>query len=265
MQYSIPTNYEEFILAVTVRTLTGRPECIHIILKDTDIPNTVFTDRYMTVTEETFTFYVRLPVTGKNAQLTVFNEKTGNIPKISDPTFEVVSINKQPLKKKTDVVDFTNPAIRSFVNFVTRFCFNAGNLVSGTYVSDDERYRIIYMPTIRDRKNAKELNTPARINKGTGIIECSQRKIIPMTVPMRMAILMHEFSHFYVNDDIDNEVEADLNALLIYLSLGYPRIEAYEAFLGTFEGTPSVQNKERAEIIDKFIREFEEQNMVLNG
>jgi hypothetical protein len=34
-----------------------------------------------------------------------------------------------------------------------------------------------------------------------------------------MAILLHEYSHFYVNQDINNESEADLNGLLIYLGL----------------------------------------------
>jgi hypothetical protein len=48
---------------------------------------------------------------------------------------------------------------------------------------------------------------------------------------MRFAILCHEFSHFYVNDNMDDESEADINGLLIYLGLGYPRIEGYQAFL----------------------------------
>jgi hypothetical protein len=52
---------------------------------------------------------------------------------------------------------------------------------------------------------------------------------------MRFAILCHEFSHFYVNEDMDNESEADINGLLIYLGLGYPRIEGYQAFLEVFK------------------------------
>jgi hypothetical protein len=77
-----------------------------------------------------------------------------------------------------------------------------------------------------------------------------------MTIPMRMAILLHEFSHFYLNSDISNETEADLNGLTIYLGLGYPIREAYEAFGTTFIGYPSEQNKKRYDIINKFIREY---------
>lgn len=84
-----------------------------------------------------------------------------------------------------------------------------------------------------------------------------------MTVPMRMAILLHEFSHYYVNDDMANEIEADLNGLLIYLGLGYPRIEAHEAFLKVFISTPSEQNKLRYDRLSKFINEFEKNNYIV--
>jgi len=264
MNIRIPTNYEEFTLAVTVKSATGRPECIHITLKDNTMPNTVFTDRYKTIMDE-FTFYVRMPVSGKSAELIIYNERTGNIPSKSDSTFEVVNISKQPLQKKMDVVDFNNPVIRSFINFSTRFCFNAGVLTSGEYVSDDGKFKINYTPTILSKRTNTEMNTPARISKTTGIIQIAQKKFVPMTIPMRMAILMHEFSHYYVNDDINNEIEADLNGLLIYLGLGYPRIEAYQAFLGTFVGTPTLENKKRADLIDRFIRDYEKNNLVFNG
>lgn len=264
MTIRIPTNYEEFTLAVTVKSATGRPESIRIILKDATMPNTVFTDRPKTVLDE-FTFFIRIPVSGKLAELIIYNERTGNVPAKSDHTFEVLNVQKQPLQKKMDVVDFTNPVIRSFVNFATRFCFNAGVLTSGMYKSDDEKFRIEYVPTILSKRNGAEMNTPARISKVTGIIQVAQKKFVPMTIPMRMAILMHEFSHYYVNDDINNEIEADLNGLLIYLGLGYPRIEAYQAFVGTFIGTPSLENKKRADVIDKFIKDFENNNLMFNG
>jgi Zn-dependent M32 family carboxypeptidase len=74
-----------------------------------------------------------------------------------------------------------------------------------------------------------------------------------------MAILLHEFSHFYLNDDVSNETEADLNGLTIYLGLGYPIREAFAAFGETFIGSPTPQNKQRYDIIDKFIRDYVEE------
>lgn len=72
-----------------------------------------------------------------------------------------------------------------------------------------------------------------------------------------MAILLHEFSHVYMNDNVDDEVEADLNALLIYLGLGYPRIEAFEVFCKTFANAPTPQNKLRYDRIKNFIDKFD--------
>ena len=62
---------------------------------------------------------------------------------------------------------------------------------------------------------------------------------------------------------MDNESEADINGLLIYLGLGYPRIEGYQAFLEVFKDAPSNQNKVRYDIIDNFIKNFEKNKMVI--
>ena len=45
------------------------------------------------------------------------------------------------------------------------------------------------------------------------------------------------------HENIDDEIEADLNGLLIYLGLGYPRIEGYQAFLDVFQVNPTEANK----------------------
>ena len=127
---------------------------------------------------------------------------------------------------------------------------------------DDNQYFILLSETIMGN-NGQELTTPARVGRNTGIIQVSKQAFTKMTVPMRMAILLHEFSHFYLNEKIDDEMEADLNGLLIYLSLGYPRIEAYQAFLETFKERPSHLNKARYDLINKFINDFEKMNMVI--
>jgi hypothetical protein len=106
-------------------------------------------------------------------------------------------------------------------------------------------------------EDGRPLNTPARINKHTGIIQVSKKKFLKYTIPMRMAILLHEFSHYYLNTNIKNETEADLNALIIYLGLGYPRIDAYNVFTTVFAVSDNVANRDRLNIIDDFIRKFD--------
>ena len=258
MIFSVPTRYEELTLLINVRTFEA--ETLRIKVVDADQPNTTYTDRYRTIDGESV-FLVRLPVSGNNVNIYVYNEKNGNYNAGADTTFEVLSITKEQLDKKLDVIDFSNSQVRSFVNFATRFSYNAGTLSSGTYVSDDKQFIIKYMPTIQD--DGVEQTTPARIDVDSGIIEVSKRQFIEYTVPNRMAILLHEFSHIYLNDNVDDEVEADLNGLLIYLGLGYPRIEAFEVFAKTFLNAPSEENKMRYDKIKNFIDEFEKYNTFL--
>lgn len=258
MIYSVPTRYEELTLVIKVKTY--EPVTIRIKVVDADQPNTTFTDRYRTIEGESI-FFVRMPVCGKNVNVYVFNEANGNYSAGVDNSFEVVSITKEPLDKKLDVIDFGNPLVRSFVNFATRFSYNAGTLTSGTYISDDKNFVIVYSPTIQD--DGVEQTTPARIDIDSGVIEISKRQFLDYSIPNRMAILLHEFSHVYLNDNVDDEVEADLNGLLIYLGLGYPRIEAFEVFAVTFMNAPTEQNKVRYDRIKNFIDEFEKHNTYL--
>jgi len=259
MIYRLPTRYEEFTLVIKVKT--NSPEKIHLIVKDEDMRNTIFTDRWKTVNGEC-SFFVRMPVSGKYALINIYNDRIGSNAE-NDNTFEVLDIKKIPLEKKLDAIDLSNGNLKSFISFCTKFCFNAGNLTSGTYKSSDGKFTIEYLPTILSNKSGAELETPARISKQSGRIQVSQKKFIPDTVPMRMAIMLHEYSHYYINEDINNESEADLNGLLIYLGLGYPRFEAHEAFLKTFISTPTEQNKVRYDKIKAFIDNFEKNNFIV--
>jgi hypothetical protein len=258
MIVKVPTRHEE--LTLIIKVLTQQPTKIRIKVIDESQVDTSFTDRFKTVDGESI-FYVRMPVSPQNALVYIYNEDKGNLMQGQDDSFEVESITKGSLEKKLDVIDFSNAEVRSFVNFATRFCYNAGTLPSGTYVSDDRKFVIKYLPVIED--DGKEQSTPARIDITNGNIEISKKQFVKFTIPNRMAILLHEFSHVYLNDNVDDEVEADLNSLLIYLGLGYPRIDAFEVFAKTFMNAPSEQNKDRYDKIKSFIDNFENHNTYL--
>lgn len=245
-------NREEFILGVTVQT--SKPQNIRFILKDAQQKRTVLTNRW-TLVNGTKTIYINIPLCNMDGILTIYNDDIGNIPALSDPTFKFIKWFRLPLEKRYDIVDFNNPDLMSYVNFCQRFCFNCGVLQSGNYTSDDGKYLIELLPTITE--NGRELTTCARISKDDGHIQVSQAKFDPMTVPMRIVILLHEFSHYYINENIDDETEADINALAIYLGLGYPRIEASDAFTESFMGAPYESNGKRYEIIHKYIMNFD--------
>lgn len=260
MNFRLNTRYEEMCLDVSVQVTT--PTIVVIKIVDEEKPNIVFTDRYKTIVNN-FTFNVNMPITSKSVIVSVYDQKLGNLPKEQERNIKVTNIEKRPLQKRLDVVDIQNPTIYHFVDFAQRFCFNSPYLEANkTYQSDSGEFLIEYLPTIIDR-NGRKLSTPARISKTTGRIQVSKEKFDKYTLPMRFAILCHEFSHYYLNEDINDETEADLNGLLIYLGLGYPRIEAHQSFLEVFIGTPSVQNKERYDKINTFISNFDNKKMIL--
>ena len=244
-----------------IEVATRQPEKIQIVVKDINKPNTKYTDRYATV-NGIQKFYVRMPISPYESLVSVYNTANGNLKQGADPSFKVVKVDARPLERKMDCVDWSNPKIRDFVGFAQQFSNNAGILSAGkypngsTYISDEGNFRIDYFDDIRS-KTGIVIPTPARISQTKGIIQVSKKHYKDFTVPMRMAILLHEFSHFYLNERMEDETEADLNGLLIYLALGYPRIEAYQSFLTTFKDTPTPQNKERYEILHQFITNFE--------
>jgi hypothetical protein len=97
MIYKVPTRHEELTLLIKVRT--HKPEKIRIRVLDADQPSTTFTDRYKTVDGESI-FFVRMPVSPKNALVSIYNENNGNLQEAQDNTFEVDSITKESLDKK---------------------------------------------------------------------------------------------------------------------------------------------------------------------
>jgi hypothetical protein len=259
MKYQIKLNYAEVNLKVTVKT--DSPQKLRLKVYDATNPNRVFTNRYKTVTGEE-NLFVRMPLSPETAVVEVVADKA-LVKKGEKDNFEFISVEKMPLEKRIDIGDISNSKIRSFVEFAQRFCFNLDELEPDTiYTSSDRNYYINLLSKITN-KSGSEVNTPARISKRTGVIQVSKKQFETFTVPMRLAILLHEFAHFYLNEQMDDEVEADLNGLLLYLGLGYPRIEAYQAFLETFKGVPSQQNKDRYDVINNFIKDFEKMNMVI--
>ena len=254
-------------LTIMIEVATNGAQKIQIIVKDINKPNTDYTNRYSTVNGSQ-KFYVRMPISPYESLISIYNVANGNLKKGQDPTFKVIKIDARPLERKMDCVDWSNPKIRDFCNFAQQFSDNAGILSAGkfpngsTYISDEGNFRIDYFDDIRSKRGML-IQTPARISQSKGIIQVSKAHFKKFTVPMRMAILLHEFAHFYLNENIDDEVEADLNGLLIYLGLGYPRIDGYEAFLQVFETTPTPQNKNRYDIINNFITNFDNKKFVM--
>ncbi len=259
MKIIVPSNQKAFTLEITVKT--KRTEQIRIIAKDANKPDTMYMNRKGKV-RGTRTFEIKLPTSPDELIVSVYNTKNGNQPLGGDVSFKIVDVRVAPL---VEYAIKMTPEDESFYEFALHFAKNAGVLNAGktkpsTYRSNDGRYTIDYYDVIRDRIEGNELKTPARIGHQTGIIEVSKKDFLKYTIPMRLVILMHEYSHKYKNPKIgrpiDDEAAADINGLYMYLGKGYSEIEAAQAFLYVFRDSNNEMNHKRYKIIRDFTDKF---------
>ena len=268
MKFPIPSNGLPFTILVDVTT--KKPEYISIVAKDADpkMVNSYYISRNADIKYNKETgkysreFELKFPQSPITMDFSIFNSKNKNYANDEDKSFEVtrfeaVDLKTYPLWADNDIY--------SFVEFAKFFCANAGVIQAGDYKptvlrSNDGKFSIDYYKKIRNRQTGAFVSTPARVGHSSGIVDISQEDFVKYTIPMRMVILLHEFSHKYMNPKlgraINDEVSADINALNIYLSLGYPDIEAEYAFLKVFRGANNEFNHKRYLILNDFIKKF---------
>ncbi len=259
MQYRIGTNFKPCSVKITVQA--NKPCTVWIEAYDPTQANTFYTKRYWQfLNTEPQTFYVQMPVVGKSVMVSI-SEKEADVSSAYG-NFTVKEIKRVGLPRRMHIAKMQAASVRHFVRFCQRFSFNAGILPTYEdryYKSAKGDFLIHYLPTII-AGNGEEHLTPARINTETKIIQVSKAKFIALTIPQRICILLHEFSHEFRNEDEDNELEADINGLIIYLGLGYPRIEAKQTFLSIFMQSPTPENIKRYKHIEQFIDQYEHLN-----
>ena len=245
LKYIANTNRKPANIKVSVAV--QHPMKVRIRAIDPHKKGAVYLDRWATV-KQAEDFEIRLPQSPEKLLI-----------KISSPQLngnkDAVKVDLNKIKLPQHLPCLSGKRVSAFLKFAKKFSENAGILSAGRYKSDNGKYTIDYLPTIKH--GGRELTTPARISNQTGRMEISQKYFVSMSIPMRMAILCHEFSHFYLNEVQKDEIEADLNALTMYLGMGYPVIEAHKAFLKTFHNSPSKVNKERYTYLKKFIDNFD--------
>ena len=263
MQLLLNTNRKPLTIQFTV--FTDRKESIVLRVRDADKPYTYYLDRKGKVSGER-KFSIKMPQSPNKCIIEVWNEKVGNKSAGVDKSFSVIGKDGKPtykvvaLQTALNCYDSKNVKITNFIKFAQEFSERASILSSNksVYISDNGKFRIDYVDVIKDDKTGKALTTPARISHAKGVIQISKKHFLGYTVPMRMTLLLHEFSHYYLNKNISNEVEADLNAVLIACCMGYPLIEVHKAFIEVFKTAPTDLNKLRLKKILTFISNFDE-------
>lgn len=208
-------------------------------------------------------YQVRLPLVPEKGYLEIYNRKAGKNSEYANSGFKVVGIQRVELPVNLNVFDSNNQNVTDFIQFAKDFAERASYISTKTnsadrsiYKSKDGKFQIHYVDEIIG-KDGKPRKTSMRIHNKLGIIECAKKYLMQYTIPERIAILLHEFSHFYMNKNHKDEFEADKNALLIYCGLGFPRKQGASAFFKVFYRTPSKLNLERNKKIMSFVKNFD--------
>lgn len=249
------SNYEKCRLFMTITT--GENKRVRIIAREYNKPNSKYADRQVTVNGQRKIF-LSFPVSPKQTEVIVYNLDNPNDKDIK------VEYDKRPLDAKgawmdEEATDFSRLAIlfSQTMGFVR---------APRWYTSHDQYFKIKLMPTITDYMTGQNLTTPARIGHETGIIEASQERMLGFTIAARLIIMLHEFSHKYRNPKlglpINSEIGADLNALYIYLGLGFSKVDAIYVYCNVFLKAQTPGNQQRMRAIMQYIEEFEKGNLV---
>lgn len=250
------SNNEKFTLVILVKT-TGS-KSFRVWAEDLGMANSKYADRQIKVDGERKIFF-SFPVSPKKLFIGCCN-----IENVNDKDFEVTLI-QAPLRPYNIWLDNDT---REFLELAVPFsqvCGFEGAEPNGRiFTTDDRKFNIKFFPIIRDHASGKKMNTPARIGHQSGNIEVAKVKFDKYTVAMRMAILLHEFSHVYKNPKIDLEISdetgADINALYIYLGLGFSKIDAICVYANVFLKAQTKGNVERMRKIMDYIAKFENED-----
>lgn len=249
------------ILKISVTTQSE--QSIRLIVRDFEQQNTELTNRSVVVNGN-FDFYIRMPLCREYVDIVLYNEADPS----NNSSFKYNGYKKQHLQTRLNVIDFSKYNLKEYIRFIQKFCYNAGVLETNSLTNPDHLYRsenfiffIRYLPYIRDYETGQEVDTPCRIDVETSLIEVSQKHFLRYSVPGRISALFHEFSHPHENENPDDEVEADLHGLILYLGLGYPRLEAENTWCEILNEVPSEENIQRIEYIRKIISDFDDPKM----
>lgn len=238
-------------LKVTMRS--DKPITLSVMAEEAKKPNSKYVSRLSKVHGERV-IYLSFPISPEVLYIRIQNKENP-----ADKSFDI-KIEEAPFKSYN--VWISSETVR-FLALANHFCKVAGYApateAGALFQTDDAEFTIKYFNTIK--VDGSPISTPARIGHRTGIIDAAKTKMETYTVPSRMIILLHEYSHKYKNPtiglDISNEKGADINALYIYLGLGFSSIDAIQVFANVFLKAQTPSNIERMRLIMDYIQRFE--------
>jgi hypothetical protein len=257
MEEIIDTNRRPGMWLVEL-TIYGKQPIV-VTVRDASKPNTYYF-KYDSVLEGRQRFFIRMPMSPETSVFEIYNPKKGRLKDGMDTTFIVENIEKKPLPVCYTCFDFKDERNREFIKFAMEFSERKGILSADydgcIYTSDGDNFSIRYFDQLRDGYGNPS-TASMRVNSVSGEMQISKLYADDYAVPECMEILSHEYCHKFINKDIANESEADLNGLLIVLGLGFPRNQCLSGWLKVFKRSSTMQNYRRHKLIEEFITDFD--------
>lgn len=202
---------------------------------------------------------LKLPMTSQKIIIELFTKQNGRQPLGKDQTFSVSTPVIMPLKRTQ--VDLGSGDIE-FVNFIKQMMVELPRLTPDGNMrkSPSGRFKVVITDKLKSSGGAY-INSPAMVGKKTGTIEISKDYMMRLSQNQRVAILCHEYGHFYKNPlsnlPIGDEVGADLNGITVFVGNGFGLDEYGNAFGKVFNGAQTDQNEKRGRVMKMFLEELE--------
>lgn len=261
MRIPIPCNRKRFRLVIGF--IVNRPTNLILVGRDAENSHTTYISREVLISEKYFNggkayreIEIPFPLAPHFMMLNIWDANN-----IGANTFKVSTFSVQPMESRAI---WEHKDIHDFIPFANWFSQRAGVLPIGVYTSTDSKYLIDYMKIIRNEQGSPML-TPARTSRMNGRIEASQSHLLPLSVPIRWFIMMHERKHFQLPTRV--EKVADLTALRVFLDYGFPKVEALYACTLAMKAETTTAKKaklERLKDIHGFIDHYIATNTVSN-
>jgi hypothetical protein len=258
MIYDVNTNCKPVTINLNVESINNDKRKLIVAGFDTENINTIYFFREIFVLDkQDFTF--NLPLSPKVLHIVIYDFEENKPYEKNSVYFNVNEVKINELKLK--ILNYHKRVI-DFVNFAINFSLQAGYIKPDIYFDKNKQYEIRFFEEIRDVVTEEIIPTPARIHKTENYIEVSKAYFDKLTIPSRVMILLHEFAHNYLNVEQDNEVEADIKGLKVYLDCQFDVIQSIYAFTQIFYD--SKQAKERLDTIMSYLSIYEQKKFDKN-
>lgn len=251
MRINIPINKVPCKLDITVYSPTLKD--VQLYSKDINMTDCAYSNRVVKFSGlKTFVFM--LPVPSDVVTIVARDNNTKD-----EKGLKFVDILKSHLDTKIVAFNKENPLIREFVNHAIDFALRASYLSNGIYVSKNGNIKILYTDVLMIPKDdvLLESSSPARINIDTKVIQISRKHIEDYSISGIFAILSHEFAHCFLNKDMKDEFEADKYAAMLYLGLGFPRVDLIGTWCKVYNNADNPMNNERLRKYEYYVDNFD--------